>query len=131
MKNTNNQIDKALHARGDLSEKEKLDLLASESLKEEKFMSDFMDMEYGKALNKFLKNNPDKTEADFIKLFRIPMESGGKVIDFAKYTKGKNPKIKEISLSSLFAPGKALSELTEAERNAVNNLLRMTFGRKD
>ena len=114
MKNTNNQIDKALHARGDLSEKEKLDLLASESLKEEKFMSDFMDMEYGKALNKFLKNNPDKTEADFIKLFRIPMESGGKVIDFAKYT-----------------PGKALSELTEAERNAVNNLLRMTFGRKD
>ena len=131
MKNANNQIDKALNARGDLSEKEKLDRLASESLQDEKFMSDFMDMEYGKALDKFLQNNPDKTEDDFIKLFRIPMENGGKVLDFAKYAKGKDPKIKKISLASLFTPGKALSELTESERDAVNNLLKMTFGRKD
>ena len=131
MKNTNNQIDKALDARGDLSEKEKLDRLASESLQDEKFMSDFMDMEYGKALDKFLQNNPDKTEDDFIKLFRIPMENGGKVLDFAKYAKGKDPKIKKISLASLFTPGKALSELTKSERDAVNNLLKMTFGRKD
>ena len=94
-------------------------------------MSDFMDMEYGKALDKFLQNNPDKTEDDFIKLFRIPMENGGKVLDFAKYAKGKDPKIKKISLASLFTPGKALSELTESERDAVNNLLKMTFGRKD
>jgi len=131
MKNSNNQIDKALNARGDLSEKEKLGRLASESLQDEKFMSDFMDMEYGKALDKFLQNNPDKTEDDFIKLFRIPMENGGKVLDFAKYAKGKDPKIKKISLASLFTPGKALSELTESERDAVNNLLKMTFGRKD
>ena len=131
MKNANNQIDKALNARGDLSEKEKLDLLASESLQDEKFMSDFMDMEYGKALNKFLENNPDKTEDDFIKLFRVSMESGGKIVDFAKYAKGKDPKIKKISLASLFTPGKALSELTESERDVVNNLLKMTFGRKD
>lgn len=131
MKNPNNQIDKTLNARGDLSEKEKLDRLASESLQDEKFMSDFMDMEYGKALDKFLQNNPDKTEDDFIKLFRIPMENGGKVLDFAKYAKGKDPKIKKISLASLFTPGKALSELTESERDAVNNLLKMTFGRKD
>ena len=59
------------------------------------------------------------------------MESGGKIIDFAKYAKEKDPKIKKISLASLFTPGKALSELTEAERDTVNNLLRMTFGRKD
>ena len=131
MKNANNQIDKALNARGDLSEKKELDLLASESLKDEKFMSDFMDMEYGKALNKFLENNPDKTEDDFIKLFRVSMESGGKIVDFAKYAKGKDPKIKKISLASLFTPGKALSELTESERDVVNNLLKMTFGRKD
>ena len=131
MKNANNQIDKALNARGDLSEKKELDLLASESLQDEKFMSDFMDMEYGKALNKFLENNPDKTEDDFIKLFRVSMESGGKIVDFAKYAKGKDPKIKKISLASLFTPGKALSELTESERDVVNNLLKMTFGRKD
>jgi hypothetical protein len=131
MKNSNNQIDKALNARGDLSETKKLDLLASENLKDEKFMSDFMDMKYEEARDKFLQNNPDKTEDDFIKLLRVPMESGGKVIDFAKYAKIKNPKIKKISLASLFTPGKALSELTESERDVVNNLLKMTFGRKD
>ena len=38
------------------------------------------------------------------------MESGGKVIDFAKYAKSKDLKIKGISLASLFTPGKALSE---------------------
>jgi hypothetical protein len=128
MKNSNNQIDKALNARGDLSETKKLDLLASENLKDEKFMSDFMDMKYEEARDKFLQNNPDKTEDDFIKLLRVPMESGGKVIDFAKYAKIKNPKIKKISLASLFTPGKALSELTESERDVVNNLLKMTFG---
>tara|TARA_R110000765_G_C18431709_1_gene545691 strand:+ start:69 stop:464 length:396 start_codon:yes stop_codon:yes gene_type:complete len=131
MKNSNNQIDKALNARGDLSETKKLDLLASENLKDEKFMSDFMDMKYEEARDKFLQNNPDKTEDDFIKLLRVPMESGGRVIDFAKYAKIKDPKIKKISLASLFTPGKALSELTESERDAVNNLLKMTFGRKD
>ena len=131
MKNPNNQIDKALNARGDLSEKEKLGRLASENLKDEKFMSDFMDMKYEEARDKFLQNNPDKTEDDFIKLLRVPMESGGRVIDFAKYAKIKDPKIKKISLASLFTPGKALSELTESERDVVNNLLKMTFGRKD
>ena len=131
MKNSNNQIDKALNARGDLSETKKLDLLASENLKDEKFMSDFMDMKYEEARDKFLQNNPDKTEDDFIKLLRVPMESGGRVIDFAKYAKIKDPKIKKISLASLFTPGKALSELTESERDVVNNLLKMTFGRKD
>ena len=131
MKNSNNQIDKALNARGDLSETKKLDLLASESLKDEKFMSDFMDMKYEEARDKFLQNNPDKTEDDFIKLLRVPMESGGRVIDFAKYAKIKDPKIKKISLASLFTPGKALSELTESERDVVNNLLKMTFGKKD
>ena len=131
MKNSNNQIDKALNARGDLSETKKLDRLASENLKDEKFMSDFLDMKYEKARDKFLQNNPDKTEDDFIKLLRVPMESGGRVIDFAKYAKIKDPKIKKISLASLFTPGKALSELTESERDVVNNLLKMTFGKKD
>tara|TARA_R110000796_G_scaffold34232_3_gene88520 strand:+ start:202 stop:597 length:396 start_codon:yes stop_codon:yes gene_type:complete len=131
MNKANNNVGKVLEGRGDLSEKEQLDLLASETLSEELKLQEFMDMEYGEALLKFLDSNPGKTEDDFIALFRVPMESGGKIIDFAKYAKEKDPKIKKISLASLFTPGKALSELTEAERDTVNNLLRMTFGRKD
>ena len=126
---TSVNIDKQMPSKGDLSEKNILLKLASETATEEQGLSDFMDMKYEIALEKFLENNPGKTENDFIEILRIPMESGGKVIDFAKYTKGKNPKIKEISLSSLFAPGKTLSELTTAERDVVNKLLKLTFGK--
>ena len=130
MKNTN--IEKRLEAKGDLSEKEKLIKLASESAVEEKELSDFMDMKYQIALEKFLENNPGKTEKDFQQeIIRIPLESGGKVIDFAKYRKSKDPKIKEIDLASLFTPGKTLASLTESEREAVNNLLKLTLGKKD
>ena len=130
MKNTN--IEKRLEAKGDLSEKEKLIKLASETAAEEKELSDFMDMKYQIALEKFLENNPGKTEKDFQQeIIRIPLESGGKVIDFAKYRKSKDPKIKEIDLASLFTPGKTLASLTESEREAVNNLLKLTLGKKD
>jgi len=130
MKNTN--IEKRLEAKGDLSEKEKLIKLASESASEEKELSDFMDMKYQIALEKFLENNPGKTEKDFQQeIIRIPLESGGKVIDFAKYRKSKDPKIKEIDLASLFTPGKTLASLTSEERDKVNLLLRMTLGKKD
>jgi len=87
-----------------------------------------MDMKYGEALDKFLESNPGKTEDDFIKLIRMPMEAGGKVIKFSDY---KKPQVKELDLASLFTPGKTLAELTESERAAVSNLLKMTFGRKD
>ena len=52
------QIEKKLPAKGDrMEETEKLIKLASESLAEEKDMSDFMDMKYEMALEKYLKNN--------------------------------------------------------------------------
>ena len=129
-------ITKALEGKGTLEEKEYLkkleNLMASETAAEEKSLSDFMDMKYDEALKQFLKNNPDKSEKDFQeKIIRIPLVSGGKVIDFAKYAKAKDPKIKELDLASLFTPDKTLSSLSKSERDAVNNLLKLTFGKKD
>ena len=127
-----NNIEKVLPANGDLSEIDKLNLLASEDAAAEQSMSDFMDMKYEIALEKFLENNPNKTEDDFIDVIRrIPMETGGKIIDFAKYAKADDSKIKELDLASLFTPGKTLASLNVDERNAVNNLLKMTLGKKD
>ena len=128
----NNNIEKGLPALGDLFEIEKLKYLASEDAAAEQSMSDFMDMKYEMALEKFLENNPNKTEDDFIDVIRrIPMETGGKIIDFAKYAKADDSKIKELDLASLFTPGKTLASLNVDERNAVNNLLKMTLGKKD
>jgi len=98
-------VEKELPGRGDLSERENLLKLASESAAEEKSMSDFMDMKYQIALEKYLENNPGKTEKDFQEaIIRIPMQSGGKIINFSDYAKSKDPKIKEIDLASLFTP---------------------------
>ncbi len=59
------------------------------------------------------------------------MASGGKVIMLSDYLKQKEkPRIKKINLDAA-APGKALSELTEAEREVVNKLLKLTFGGSD
>tara|TARA_R110001583_G_scaffold75315_2_gene207477 strand:+ start:2420 stop:2818 length:399 start_codon:yes stop_codon:yes gene_type:complete len=129
-------ITKALEGKGTLEEKEYLkkleNLMASETAAEEKGLSEFMDMKYEEALREFLKNNPDKSEKDFQNaIIRIPMNSGGKVIDFAKYAKVEDSKVKELDLASLFTPGKTLSSLSKSERAAVNDLLKLTFGKKD
>ena len=129
-------ITKALEGKGTLEEKEYLkkleNLMASETAAEEKGLSEFMDMKYEEALREFLKNNPDKSEKDFQDaIIRIPMNSGGKVIDFAKYAKVEDSKVKELDLASLFTPGKTLSSLSKSERAAVNDLLKLTFGKKD
>jgi len=129
----NNNVEKELPAKGDLSEREELIKLASETAAEEKDMSDFMDMKYQMALEKYLENNPGKTEKDFQEaVIRIPLEGGGsaKIIKFSDY-KDPAKKVKDIDLASLFTPGKTLASLSSDEREKVNMLLRLTLGKKD
>ena len=59
------------------------------------------------------------------------MAGGGKVIMLSDYLKQKEkPRIKKINLDAV-APGKALSQLTDAEREVVQTLLRLSMGRDD
>ena len=39
--------------------------------------------------------------------------------------------VDKLSLAELFTPGKTLAELTPQERETVNTLLKLTFGKKD
>jgi hypothetical protein len=124
-------VEKEMPGRGDLSEKEKLIKLASESAAEEKSLSEFGDMKYQMALEKYLEANPGKTEKDFQDLvIRIPLEGGGsaKIIKFSDY-KDPAKKVKDIDLASLFTPGKTLASLTDSEREQVNLLLKLTLGK--
>ena len=69
-------------------------------------------------------NTKDK---DYLIKIPLGLKEGGGVIDFLSYLKQKEkPRIKKLNLDSV-APGKALTELTEAEREVVRNLLKMTF----
>ena len=67
-------------------------------------------------------------DPDFLR--RIELRDGGKIIDFAKYAKMKEPKVKKLNLASLFADhAKTMASLSPQERDAVNDLLRRTFQR--
>ena len=80
----------------------------------------------GERLIDWLKTKP----TEYFK--RIELKDGGNVFFISDYLKSKEkPKIKEIDLAGMFTPGKTLSSLTEAEREAVNNLLKLTLGNKD
>jgi|TARA_X000001036_G_scaffold410694_1_gene422763 hypothetical protein len=80
----------------------------------------------GESLIDWLKTKP----TEYFK--RIELKDGGNVFFISDYLKSKEkPKIKEIDLAGMFTPGKTLSSLTEAEREAVNNLLKLTLGKKD
>ena len=62
---------------------------------------------------------------------RIELSDGGKVIDIRQYFKSKEPNLKKINLADHFKFGKTVASLTEAEKEVVNNLLRMSLGKED
>ena len=69
----------------------------------------------------------DTKDKDYIRRIPLGLKEGGTVISITDYLKQKEtPKIKKLNLDSV-APGKAISQLTDAERDVVKNLLRMTF----
>ena len=81
----------------------------------------------GQSFSDWLKSKPKS----YFKNIPLQMAGGGKVVMLSDYLKQKEkPKIKKLNLDSV-AIGKSLSELTEAERAAVNKLLRLTFGKGD
>ena len=127
-----NNIEKKLEAKSDLSSREGLMQLASETAADELGMQEFMEMKYEEGKKEFLKNNPGKTEDDYKEMIiRLSLSDGGSVIDLSKYRKSKEPiKIKEIDLASLFTPGRTLASLSDKEKDVVNQLLRMTLGKE-
>ena len=69
---------------------------------------------------------------DVEELRRIKLSNGGKVLDFGKYKKSKNPKVKEIDLASSFPPNTAVSDLSEKDKATVLMLLKMSgIGKQD
>ena len=81
----------------------------------------------GQSFTDWLKSKPKS----YLRNIPLQMAGGGKVVLLSAYLKQKEkPRIKKLNLDSV-SPGKALSELTEAEREVVNKLLKLTFGGSD
>ena len=126
-------VEKEMPGRGDGSAKEELMKLAKDEadilFDLENEIVEQMKLDYlkqgkpGETFMDWLKSKPES----YLRNLPIGLAGGGKVISISEYLKQKEkPKIKKLDLDSV-SPGKALSELTEAEREVVRNLLRMTF----
>ena len=127
-------VEKAMESKGDGKAKEELMQLAKDEkdilFDVESEITDILLDNYNK------EKKPGQSFLDWLGtkdreyLIKIPLglASGGKVISISEYLKqNEKPRIKKLNLDAV-APGKALSELTDAEREVVRNLLRMTFG---
>jgi len=125
-----NNIDKKLEAIGNNEETKRLADL-------EKIEFDVMQNLADKIREDFERETKDKPRSfmDWLKskptdyFKRIELKEGGKVIDLRAYSKLKEPKIKELDLASYFDFGRTVSSLTDAEKQVVNDLLRMSLGK--
>ena len=110
----------------ELADKEKIEADALNDLFEavqEKFLEQ---RKPGESFNSWI-NRTDVEE-----LRRIKLSDGGKVLDFGKYKKSKNAKVKEIDLASSFPPNTAVSDLSEKDKATVLMLLKMSgIGKQD
>ena len=126
-------VDKPMESKGDGAAKKELMKLAKDAadliFDIESEITDILTEEFKKEKKpgqSFLDWLDTKPKSYFLKL-PLGLAGGGKVISISEYLKQKEkPRIKKLNLDAL-APGKALSELTDAEREVVRNLLRMTF----
>jgi hypothetical protein len=124
-----NNIDKKLEAIGNLEETKRLADLEKEMFDVEQNLADTLkelfekEKKPGQSLIDWMKSKP----TNYFK--RIQLSGGGKIINFADYAKGKDAdsKVRKLDIASHFKLGKTLSSLTEAEKDVVNNLLRMSL----
>ena len=128
-----NNIDKKLEAIGNLEETKRLADLEKEMFDVEQNLADTLrelfekEKKPGQSLIDWMKSKP----TDFFKTIRL--SGGGKVINFADYAKGKDAdsKVRQLDIASHFKLGKTLLSLTDAEKDVVNNLIRMSLGKKE
>ena len=126
----NNFIDKRLEPRGDNSSSRILKQLAEankdpdaglglELIQNLKELRDELDPNE-KDLNKFL----DKLSEEQLK--RLLLSGGGKVIDFRKYSKSKEPTVKKLNLSQGDFNRAVIDVKTDSDKELIKKLLRMS-----
>jgi len=62
---------------------------------------------------------------------RQSLGDGGKVVDFAKYAKSKEPKIKTIDIGKYFDLARTMSSLSQSELDTLKYVLNKSLYKKD
>ena len=126
--NFKNNIDKKMEARDGISLAKDIQDIEFDVLQNlaDTIREDFeKERKEGQTFMDWLNSKPD----EYFK--RIELSDGGKFVDFLKRRKSKELKPKQIDLTSLFTPSNTLASLNEHDREVVNRLLKLTFGKGD
>ena len=108
------------------ADKDKLELDFKSGISERIVRDYYKERKPGQSITDWLDTKP----REYFLNIPLQLRDGGKVISLSSYLKQKEkPKIKKINLDSI-APGKAIVDLSDAEREVVNKLLRMSFNIK-
>ena len=124
---TSNNVDKKMAPKDDMSLAKDIkdiefDLMQdlADSVKED-YLKEKND---GQSFMDWLQTKPDSY------FERLSFNSGGKVISFSDYSK-KKPKVKKINLADHFKLNQTVADLSDADVELVNRLLKMSLGKED
>ena len=98
-----------------------LNTITLEKLQEEDFLKERSE---GQSFTDWLQTKPDSY------FERLTLKEGGTVISFSDYAK-KKPKVKKINLADHFKLNQTVADLSDADVELVNRLLKMSLGKED
>ena len=87
--------------------------------------------------NDWLKDGNEGSSQDYLdtlsfeELKTLSYKEGGIVLDFSKYRKSKEPRVKTIDVGAYFDLGRTLSSLSSSERDTLKWLLNKSLYKKD
>ena len=126
MQNKNN-VEKKMSAKDDMSLAKDIKDIEFDVMQDlaDSIKADFLkERSEGQSFTDWLQTKPDSY------FERLSLNDGGKVISFNEYAK-KKPKVKKINLADHFKLNQTVAELSDADVDLVNRLLKMSLGMED
>ena len=127
MQNKNN-VEKKMSAKDDMSLAKDIKDIEFDVMQDlaDSIKADFLkERSEGQSFTDWLQTKPDSY------FERLSLKEGGStVISFSEYAK-KKPKIKKINLADHFKLNQTVTDLSDADVELVNRLLKMSLGKED
>ena len=124
---TSNNVDKKMAPKDDMSLAKDIKDIEFDLMQD---LADSIKEDYLKEKNEgqsfidWLQTKPDSY------FERLTLKEGGTVISFSDYSK-KKPKVKKINLADHFKLNQTVADLSDADVELVNRLLKMSLGKED
>ena len=122
-----NNVEKKMSAKDEMSLAKDIKDIEFDMMQDlaDSIKEDFLkERSEGQSFTDWLQTKPDSY------FERLTLKEGGTVISFSDYSK-KKPKVKKINLADHFKLNQTVADLSDADVELVNRLLKMSLGKED